>query len=392
MANSEPPPLRVMFSHARVDTGGAPEHAYQLMTALKDKVEFHVACPTDRPYYQRFVALLGQDRVIEIPHRKLSISALWNLYKEIKRRKIDIMHAHGKGGGVYARITGFPAGKKIIYTSHGMPPMSGSMFWFLNSDVWLDFILSKVTSAVICVSDGEKDEIMAHHVTKGEKLVVIENGVTMGLPRHHTHTAGQPLRLIAVSRFDGQKNPGELAEIVIELEKRKLTGGFHLTVLGDGEGRQEFERKIAEHGLTDRITMTGAVPDVRKHFRESDVLVSTSIWEGMPLALLEAMSEGLPIMASDVVGNHDVVTDGENGFLYPLGNPNLATDAIMLLADPAIRQRFGDAGRGHIMARHSVEYMAKNTMDLYKSVAASSKKLARAESAQKNEHAEEEVA
>ncbi|MEP0520516.1 MAG: glycosyltransferase [Hyphomicrobiales bacterium] len=391
MASLEPP-LRVMFSHARVDTGGAPEHAYQLMTALKDQVEFHVACPTDRPYYQRFVALLGQDHVIEIPHRKLSVSALWKLYKEVKRRKIDVMHAHGKGGGVYARMVGFPAGKKIIYTSHGMPPMSGSFFWFLNSDVWLDFLLSKVTNAVICVSNGERDEIESHHVTKGEKLVVIENGVTMGLPRHHAHTAGQPLRLVAVSRFDGQKNSGELAEIVIELEKRKLAGGFHLTVLGHGEGKADFERKIAEHGLTDRITMTGAVPDVRKYFRESDVLVSTSIWEGMPLALLEAMSEGLPIMASDVVGNHDVVTDGENGLLYSLGNIVQATDAIMLLADPAIRQRFGDAGRDHILARHSVDYMAKNTLNLYKQVMASPKKLVHEELAPADGPTKNEVA
>lgn len=391
MANVEPP-LRIMFSHARVDTGGAPEHAYQLMTALKDQVEFHVACPTDRPYYQRFVALLGQERVIEIPHRKLSISALWKLYREVKKRKIDVMHAHGKGGGVYARLVGFPARKKIIYTSHGMPPMSGSPLWFLNSDVWLDFMLSQVTNAVICVSKGEKDEIRAHHVTKAAKLMVIENGVTMGMPRRHAHTAGQPLRLIAVSRFDAQKNSSELADIVIELERRKLAGGFHLTVLGDGDGKADFERKIEAHGLSDRITMTGAVPEVRKYFRESDVLVSTSTWEGMPLALLEAMSEGLPIMASDVVGNHDVVTDGENGFLYPLGDPNLGADAVMLLADPAIRQRFGDAGRSHIMARHSVEYMAKNTMDLYKKVMASPTQLVRENAVQPRGSVEEEVA
>lgn len=367
MATAEPK-LRVMFSHARVDTGGAPEHAYQLMAALKDQVEFHVACPTDRPYYQRFVALLGQDRVIEIPHRRLSIPALWNLYKEVRNRNIDVMHAHGKGGGVYARIVGFAARKKIIYTSHGMSPMNDDKLWFLKSDVWLDFLLSKVTNAVICVSRGEKQEIMALHVTKGDKLVVIENGVAIGLPRRHAHNAGQPLRLIAVSRFDGQKNPAELFEIVTNLEKRKLNGGYHLTVLGDGDGKTEFERKIKEQGLSDRVTMEGSVPDVRKYFRESDVLVSTSLWEGMPLALLEAMSEGIPIMASDVVGNHDVVTDGEQGFLYPLGRPDLATDAIMLLADPSIRQRFGEAGRALIVARHSIEFMANETLGLYNKV------------------------
>ncbi|MFK8035824.1 MAG: glycosyltransferase [Hyphomicrobiales bacterium] len=391
MATSQPP-LRIMFTLARVDTGGAPEHAYQLMRALKDRVEFHVACPTDRPYYQRFVALLGQDRVIEIPHRKLSVPALWRLYREVRRRKVDIMHAHGKGGGVYARAVGFLSRKKIIYTSHGMPPMDGSFFWFLNTDVWLDFSLSKFTNAVICVSSGEKDEIVAHHVTKPEKLFVIDNGVAMGSPRGHKNTAGQPLRLVAVSRFDAQKNPKELYEIVVELEQRKLAGGFHLTVLGDGDGRDEFERKIEEIGLSHRVTMTGAVPDVRKYFRENDVLVSTSIWEGMPLALLEAMSEGLPIMATDVVGNNDVVTDGENGFLYPIGNPNLGADAIMLLADSAIRQRFGDAGRNHILGGHSVEIMAEKTMCLYKNVMASGMRDAPTQFAPPHSSTEKEVA
>lgn len=391
MATSQPP-LRIMLTLARVDTGGAPEHAYQLMRALKDRVEFHIACPTDRPYYQRFVALLGQDRVIEIPHRKLRISALWRLYRETRKRKIDIMHAHGTGGGVYGRAIGFFSRTKTLYTSHGMAPMDGSFFWFLKTNVFLEFALSKFTNAVICVSSGEKEEIVAHHVTKPEKLFVIDNGVAMGLPRGHANTAGQPLRLIAVSRFDAQKNPTELAELVVELEQRKLTGGFHLTVLGDGDGRDEFERKISENGLSHRITMTGAVPDVRSYFRESDVLVSTSIWEGMPLALLEAMSEGLPIMASDVVGNNDVVTDGENGFLYPIGNPNLGADAIMLLADAAIRQRFGDAGRNQILGGHSVEIMADKTMCLYKKVMASGIRKAPNQIGNSHCKAKEEVA
>lgn len=372
MAYSEAP-LRVMFSHARVDTGGAPEHAFQLINALKDRVEFHVACPTDRPYYQRFVSLLGQDRIVEIPHRKLSVSALHNMYKEVRKRDIDILHAHGKGGGVYARLVGFAARRKIIYTSHGMHSASGSLLWMLDSDVWLDFLLGKVTHAGICVSEGEKQAIVEHKVCKPEKMVVIKNGVAIGLPRRHANTPGQPLRLIAVSRFDAQKNPAELAEIVTLLAERKNTGGFHLTVLGDGEGRAEFEETLQQRSLSHLVTMAGAVPDVRPHFREADVLVSTSTWEGMPLALLEALSEGVPIVASNVVGNNDVVTDGENGFLYPLGQPNLAADAILLLADASIRQRFGDAGRGSISDNHSIEIMANETHRLYGKVAQGSR-------------------
>ena len=359
---------RVMLCLARVDTGGAPEHAFQLMKALSGQVDFHVTCPTDRPYFQRFVSLLGADRIIEIPHRRLSPSALARMFRAVRECKIDIIHSHGKGGGVYGRLVGLASGRRVIYTSHGMNPVAKDGQWYRDSDVWLDMILGKITDATICVSEGEKAEIVGQHISKPDKLTVIENGVSNGLPRKHVDAPDAPLKLVAVSRFDPQKNPDELLELVKILSRRDVPGGFHLTVLGDGAGRVDFERGLDAGSLSEYVTMTGSVADARKVFRQSDMRVSTSVWEGMPLALLEAMSEGLPVVASDVVGNRDVVEDGKSGFLYPLGQPKAAADSVLLLADASVRQGFGDAGRSLVAAKHSVAHMANQTLKVYHKV------------------------
>lgn len=363
--NSRP---RVMISIARADTGGAPEHVFQLVKALEDQVDFHIACPADRPYFQRFITLLGQDRIVEIPHRRLTVSALKKMARTVRERNIDLIHSHGKGGGVYGRPVALATGRKVIYTQHGMSPDAKFKYWFLDYNVWLDLILGKFTDASICVSEGEKIETVAQHVAKADELTVIPNGVPNGLQRHHVNTAGGPLNLVSVSRFDEQKNPDELLEVVDHLSRRNIPGGFHLTVLGEGAGKTEFEQELANRSLDGFVTMAGAVSDVRRVFRRSDLLISTSIWEGMPLALLEAMSEGLPIVASKVVGNRDVVDHGESGFLYPLGDPESAVDAIAELADASIRQRFGEAGQKIVDTRHSIGSMADQTLQLYQKV------------------------
>ncbi|MBL4645940.1 MAG: glycosyltransferase [Rhizobiales bacterium] len=357
--------LKIMLLLARADTGGAPEHVYQLIKALSSEVEFFMACPTDRPYFQRFSALVGADHMVEIPHRKISLSAMYRVYSTVKKQKIPLMHAHGKGGGLYGRLIGLVANVKRIYTPHGMDPTARNRFWLSESDIWLDFMMDKISHASICVSAGEKREILACYVSKASKLVVIDNGVTMGLPRRHHAVAGQKLKLVAVSRYDAQKNPDELIEIIASLQNRSIPGGFHLTVLGEGAGRAGFETKLSERGLSEFVTVSGAVSDVRSTFHKSDVLITTSIWEGMPLALLEATSEGLPVVASDVVGNNDIIQDGDNGLLYPLGQPERAADQIMLLSDPEIRQRFADAGRKLVQTKHSVDFMAQQVLALY---------------------------
>lgn len=360
--NSTP---RVMISIVRADTGGAPEHVFQLVKALQDQVEFYIACPMDRPYYQRLLSLVGQERMVEIPHRRLTLTALKKMASAVKQNKINLIHSHGKGGGVYGRLIAMVTRRKVVHTQHGMSPENRDKYWFLDRNIWLDLVLGKFTDACICVSEGEKIETVAQHVANANQLTVIPNGVPGGLQRHHVDAAEKPLNLVTVSRFDAQKNPDELVEIIDILSRRNIPRGFHVTVLGVGQGKARFEQMIAERSLDGFVTMTGAVSDVRRIFRRSDLLLSTATWEGMPLALLEAMSEGLPIVASRVVGNRDVINEGENGFLYPLGDPESAVDAIFKLADAETRQRLGDAGRKMVNTQHSIRGMADQTLQLY---------------------------
>src|SRR6185436_10774567 len=102
------------------------------------------------------------------------------------------------------------------------------------------------------------------------------------------------------------------------------------------------------------------------------VYVSTALWEGLPITLLEAMACRRPIVATDVGGNRDVVVDGDSGFLVPVRNPDaLATRVRQLLEDPALSRRLGEAGRRRVEDRFSIGHMVARTSELYERVAQS---------------------
>jgi glycosyltransferase involved in cell wall biosynthesis len=216
----------------------------------------------------------------------------------------------------------------------------------------------------ISVSKGESDLILSAGLLRRRSLIIIENGVALPALRKK-EPRDKYLRIIAVNRYDEQKNPELLIDIALLL-KGNLP--FRINVIGVGERFSSCKKKIKELQLDDVISLDGPTDMPREKFRDANVFLSTSRWEGMPLAVLEAMSEGLPVVLSDVVGNRDIVKDNVSGLLYDVEDATAAADAIKKLNCPSFRRRLGEGARLRVEERYSDQRMFEETAELYRKV------------------------
>lgn len=354
-------PLKVLAITVRADIGGGPEHLYQLTSAMEG-VETTIACPEDVPYADRYRALPTVPRVEIIPHRAFQVAALRRLAGVVRRDGIEVIHSHGKGAGLYARALAVMTGRACVHTFHGLHV---GEYGALKKRLYLGLerVMGRATRAAIAVSDGEAAQIRAAGLVPDAKLHVIDNGVFV--PEDVTHAPQQEvLQVVAVNRYDTQKHPELLLEIARGLKARAAP--VHITVIGQGDALETCRATARAEALESHITLAGPTHDPRAALRKGQVFLSTSRWEGMPLAVLEAMSEGLAPVLTDVVGNRDVVEHQTTGLLYPNEDAPTAIEHLMALAEASdICDRLGQAAHEAATQRYSTTRMAQQTQALY---------------------------
>ena len=360
-----PPVRNVLMVTGRADFGGGPEHIFQLAGAIAHCTAVHFACPRDEPYWGRYQSIAGRDRMIEIPHRRLSLGAFIRLVRFIRERKIDVVHAHGRSGGIFARPAAFLAGVRCFYTPNGSTPVTG-VKTFLCAAV--EYALSIITRGVVAVS-GTEAEALQPLCAGRSRLQVIRNGVAIpppSSPPAPDSRLGSPLRIVHFTRFVFQKNSHLLIDIIASVRNMGNLGSFEFLVLGDGPGRSDFQAALADRSLDDCVKVLGAVSNPGAYLDRAFCLVSTSRWEGLPLALLEGMARGVPVIATNVTGNRDAVADCETGFLYEPSAPHFAAERLVELAhDPVLWKRMAGAARRRAEEEFSVQAMADATLRLY---------------------------
>lgn len=363
-SNSQMKKIRVLFLSVRADFGGGPEHLWQLLRHLPADVQPCVACPADYPYYSRYANVIGRKRIFKIPHRKFSFFTLIKLIKYSRRMKFDVLHAHGRGAALYARLLTILTRIPSVYTVHGVHM---GCYGFLKSFFYrmLEYFLSFFTFRAIAVSDGEKKEILRNKLIPEHKISIINNGVV--IPKECASPAlSPPWPIISFSRFDFQKNSLFILNIVQHLRRIGRLGDFIFYVVGDGNDRDILKDLANKEDFTRVIICPGHSSCPHEAFEGALCYLSTSRWEGLPLSVLEAMAHALPVVATDVVGNRDAVIDGQSGLLYPEGDGYLAAKALLYIADASIERRvaMGKYGRKVVVENHDVRKMADSTYSI----------------------------
>ncbi|TPE49129.1 glycosyltransferase [Amaricoccus solimangrovi] len=363
--SSETHPTRILALTVRADIGGGPEHIFQLCRNIGDGMEIFIACPDEPPYHDRYAALPNVVEVIDLPHRRFQFGALFRLARIVRERRIDLIHSHGKGAGLYGRLLAALTGRPAAHTFHGLHVGEYGRFR-TRAYLGLERLLSRWTERAICVSEGERELILAAGIAAPEKLTVVDNGVVIPEEAPRQPDATTP-RIVAVSRYDYQKN-AELIVDIAEALRARLGEGFDIEVLGTGESLPAVRAAVEERGLSARVRLSGPSAAPREVFRRADIFLSTSRWEGMPLAVLEAMSEGLAVVATDVVGNNDVIAHDRTGLLYPEGDARAGAEAILALASPERRALLGRMARQEVADRFSVARMCQETRMIYQEI------------------------
>ena len=173
-----------------------------------------------------------------------------------------------------------------------------------------------------------------------------------------------------VGRLWRQKNPACLLRAALRVLKQ-TDKRVQFFFIGDGDLRSELEQVISNHGLQSQIQVLGWRPDVAELLSGLDIFVLPSRWEGMPLAILEAMASSLPVIASDIAGNRDLVSHGVDGILFDSDNDEQLAHEIMSLMNAAdIRDEMGVNARNKVLDHYQVNDRVERMTELYLSLLA----------------------
>jgi glycosyltransferase involved in cell wall biosynthesis len=317
--------IKVLHLTISSDIGGGPEHITQLVSGMSKKVENHIACPNNGPYFNTFSSITNC-KVTLLPHRKFSFYYLFKIYSYVKINNINIIHSHGKGAGIYTKFLKLLLLPVIlIHTPHGI---NQNIEKGIKNKLYLKFenLFKFLIDKIIYVSDSEYRYALKFNLWQDCKFSIIYNGTKsyskydlVGLKKlgnkYKTKT------LITASRFDFQKNSIEFCLIAKELPN------YHFIIIGDGYEKLNCIKYCQENKINN-VEFVGLVSNPINFFSSSDLYLSTARWEGLSMAILESMALGLPIVATDVVGNTDLIFSGRNGYLYEIGNISQAVKLI----------------------------------------------------------------
>ena len=249
-----------------------------------------------------------------------------------------LIHAHLPRSGAVAALANWGTGRPMVYTEHSV--------WAAYSSMTrpLAFVAARAATAVVAVSDSVRRSCQQYARVPATRIRTIRNGVALERMKVATlrQDAGQ-LRLCAVGNLQPVKGYPYLFQALAALgDEADVT----LDVFGDGPERAPLESIVRELGLTGAVHFRGQDPDAASELDAYDAFCLPSLIEGLPIALIEAMATGLPVIATAVGGVPEVISPGDNGLLVPPKDPAALAAAIRQLAgDPQLRAHLGARAR-----------------------------------------------
>lgn len=291
-------------------------------------------------------------RVRYLPYYEMRLARL------LRKLRIDVLHTHMFWPSLYgvlaARLASVPV---VVTTEHGTNPWKTSIHrWFERE------IISSVADLRICVSEEIRQVREGSDGIDKEKLKVIPNGTEV--PHGYRRVGRTPLVIGTAGRLVPEKDYTTLVRAANWLQEQGYD--FELDIVGDGPERGKLEEAVARFGLQNRVHFQGFQSEMTKWYQHFDVFVLSSIREGQPMVLLEAMATGLPIVATRVGGIPATCHDGKEGILVNPGEPRQLAEAMgELLQDRQKRMAMGESARARIIEEFSIEATCKKYLALY---------------------------
>lgn len=278
----------------------------------------------------------------------------------------DILHAHRYKENLLAfLVSRFYPGVSLIATQHGLPETHDhSVSWSgrLKSKVNF-FVLSRFFQKVVAVSEDIHTFFVNDLGFCAAHVAVIHNGIEIP-PAVSGKAEGGSFVIGSSGRLFPVKDYPLMIRIAQELANM---GEICFVLAGDGPERGVLEKAIEESGLTERFVLKGHLEDMDSFYQGLDLYLNTSVHEGIPMTILEAMAWGLPVVAPSVGGIPEVIKDGEEGFLLSDRDPGrFAEKCRQLQRDASLHDRMGRAARNKVQSAFSAEAMAQQYEQIYR--------------------------
>ncbi len=297
----------------------------------------------------------------------LLIRGLWAYWKLLRSNHFDVIETVTHDSNMLGLPLAWMAGVRVrIATHHGF--IDGFPRWRERVHAWM--VNHNFAQKLVVVSNMIRKEAIEEGVDP-QRIVVIQNGIRSisleGINRSEVRQEADvrenEVLLLSVGRLVYQK----AHEILVKAMPAVLKEfpNTKLDICGDGYMRPKLEAQINSLGLSKNIRLLGRRDDVEKFLAAADILVLPSRWEGLPIALLEAMSVSLPVVATNVQGVDEVIVEGEHGLLVSVEDADkLAAAILQLLHDPLLRKKMGRAGQKRLMDTYSIDRMAERYLSL----------------------------
>jgi len=389
--NSRPEPIKVLRVIARLNVGGPALHVAYLTAGLADRGYDTMLVAGTVGSGEESMAFVAERRGVRVEtledlHREIApfrdLRTILRLSRLIRREHPMILHTHTAKAGAVGRIAALLAGDArppvIVHTFHGhvlrgyFNPVLTAAFRVLER------MLARVTTTLVAVSPEVRDDLVALRVAPASKFVVVRLGIELDerissddeRRRATRRLLGIPPDAFVVGwvgRMTAVKRTEDVARTLRALVDRGVDA--YLCLVGDGPDRADLERRVHELGVARRCLFVGYQEDVARFYDAIDVLLLTSVNEGTPVSVIEALAAGRPVVATRVGGVSDIVRDGVDGFLADVADVELLGARLAELAgDPELRARMGSAGCAHVTERYAVARLVDDVDRLYRSL------------------------
>ncbi|MDF0717415.1 glycosyltransferase family 4 protein [Muricauda sp. 334s03] len=284
--------------------------------------------------------------------------------KLLKQERPDIVISHSSKAGILCRLACYKLGIPNIFTVHGWsftPGIKGvKRYIYLG----IEKFMGRFTDHLITVSEFDYRLGKKNHIVPESKIRVIYNGSPDFLEGKKTEP-NDPISILMTARFSYQKDHLTLFKALQSLKNESI----HVDLVGHGDLFEEFVELSKQMEIDHLITFHGESNDIPSFLNKSDIFVLTSRFEGLPLSICEAMSVGVPIVASDVGGVNEMVKDGYNGYLIPKEDHQYLTGKLSsLIKDRELIKQLGKNSRETFLNTFSTHQMATATEKYIKDI------------------------
>ena len=385
---------KILYIVTQSDFGGAQRYVYKLTTNLSAYFNIVVA-GGEQGHEGELAKRLKEKKIkyIYLNHLFRAINpwhdllSLCQIIKLIRAEKPDIIHLNSSKISILGSLAAFIAKPKIknqklkiIYTVHGWVFNEPLPRWQKLFYKYAEIFTALFKNKLICVSEYDRHVALEEKICPPNKLITINNGLepinfitkNEALKKIYSHIhksacANQPTKIVigSLANLYPTKGLEYLIEAIHNISANRQSPIITI-ILGEGNERNKLEKLIKKHGLENHVLMPGNIPDAARLLPAFDIFVCSSVKEGFPFMVLEAMQAGLPIVSTNVGGLPEMLNNHKTGLLVNAQSPEELTCAInVLINNSELRKKIGLEAKFTVEKKFNLNKMLNETKQVY---------------------------